>query len=58
MTDRRTLAKWAAVVVVALIGLWLLFTQVFPWVDRQLNDPVLADRAPEAAAVVADHRPA
>lgn len=42
------------VVIVLLVAaaLWVLFTVVFPWVDRQLNDPVLSgagDRAPVVA---------
>ncbi len=24
-----------------VVVLWLLFTLVFPWVDRQLNDPAM-----------------
>lgn len=30
---------------------WLLFTVVFPWVDRRINDPVLGS-APEAGPTV------
>lgn len=30
------------VVLVVVVAVWMLFTVVFPWVDRQLNDPVLS----------------
>lgn len=36
--------------VVVVVVVWVLFTLVFPWVDRQLNDPVLS-------AAVGAHEP-
>ena len=31
----------AIAVVLALVVLWLLFTVVFPWVERRMEDPTL-----------------
>lgn len=48
---RSTTARRLAVAAAVLVALWLLFAVVFPWVDRQLNDPVLGDERVIAAAV-------
>lgn len=40
------------IVLLVVAAVWVLFTVVFPWVDRQLNDPVLSgagDRTPVVA---------
>lgn len=50
MQRRRRLAKLVVVAVAVVVGVWVLFTLVFPWVDRQLNDPVLS-------AAVGVHQP-
>ena len=51
---RSRLLRALAIVVVAVAVLWLLFTQVFPRVERYLEDPTLeAGRVP---AVADDHR--
>lgn len=47
---RSTMARRIAVAVAVLVVLWVLFAVVFPWVDRQLNDPVLGDERVTAAA--------
>lgn len=36
-------------VALIVVVVWVLFTLVFPWVDRQLNDPVLSVATSEAA---------
>lgn len=42
MQRRRRLVKAVALTVAIVVVVWVLFTLVFPWVDRQLNDPVLS----------------
>lgn len=51
--QRRRLAKVAIVAVLIVLAVWVLFTLVFPWVDRQLNDPVLSAGAAVGQPVVA-----
>lgn len=46
---RSSMARRIALAVAVLVVLWLLFAVVFPWVDRQLNDPVLGDERVIAA---------
>lgn len=38
---RRGPAWWATVVVIALVVLVVLFTVVFPWLERNLSNPTL-----------------
>lgn len=50
MTQRtRRLGKTAVVVVLLVVIVWVLFAWAFPWVDRQLNDPVLDVAVPVGA---------
>lgn len=37
----RRLARWTAIVVVGLVVLVVLFTIVFPWLERNLSNPTL-----------------
>lgn len=41
----------ALAVVLGIVILWLLFTVVFPWVERQMEDPTLGTGHTEAHAV-------
>ena len=42
-------------IVLAVVVVFVLFTTVFPWVDRNLNNPTL-ESAPAAGAVVVARR--
>lgn len=46
---RARLLRALLIVVVAVLVLWLLFTQVFPRVERYLEDPTLEAVAVEGA---------
>jgi hypothetical protein len=42
----RRLLRALGIILLALVVLWLLFTQVFPRVERYLEDPTLGSAAP------------
>lgn len=44
-------ARTAIVILIGLVVLWLLFTLVFPWVERQMEDPTLGTGQVVARAV-------
>jgi hypothetical protein len=52
----RRAAKIAVAVVAVVLVLWVLFALVFPWVDRQLNDPVLRAAVVQAVVMVGPRR--
>lgn len=52
----RRSTKVVVVVVIAAVVVWLLFTVVFPWVDRRLSDPVLGSVPGDITRLVVDAR--
>lgn len=54
----RGALKVAALVVVVAVVVWLLFALVFPWVDRQLNDPVLGAAVAHPGMLLGQRPPA
>lgn len=48
---RRRAGRIVVIAALILIGVWLLFALVFPWVDRRINDPVLGTAHATADAV-------
>ena len=38
---RRGAAKWATIVAVGLVILIVLFTVVFPWIERNVSNPTV-----------------
>lgn len=50
MTGNRW-ARIALAVVLGVVVVWLLFTVVFPWVERRMEDPTLGTGQAVARAV-------
>lgn len=48
----RRAARAVAVMAVTVVIVWLLFTVVFPWVNRRISDPVLGAGPGDVAPLV------
>lgn len=52
---RRRWTTRLVILLLVVVAVWILFTVVFPWVDRQLNDPVLSGAGSEIPVVTHEH---
>lgn len=53
--QRRRWTTRIVIVVLIVVAVWVLFTMVFPWVDRHLNDPVLSVAGTGMPVVTQEH---
>lgn len=53
--QRRRWTTRVIIVLLVVVAVWVLFTVVFPWVDRQLNDPVLSSAGSDTPVATREH---